>query len=634
LPINGFFDQLSQLAKVRYNFSNVTGVTVSYLGGQARADQFANNGDVQNYIFQPLAAGKNTPAYTGSLAPGTVIPVVYGYPSQFDYETNNEPIFQAEMHSTIGKDTVIGRYYHASIQRLQYQGVNDPAQPEGNVFSLYGNQSASPQYGQYGADFTGAVQIQNYEYYRANELDKLQGYSFEYQHPMGDSDLLSFSADRSKGESASYSFSGAPGPGKTPPPASVSIPSGSNQVFTTYMLRGEHHFNSKLQATLSLYDNRYQTTTNTIVQKGANGCQFDGTNCQFVTENSSHFDERFALEWRPSYTWAVRASAGSSIVPPYLGLLTTQTTGLPFATTSQTPYEKLGSYKNPNLLPETAFGYDLGFDHALGNQTYVAFDGYLTNMFNGYFQELVPTGLTCATAGYCTGPQQGNASVPIYASYNANLSNARFEGLELELKRVPTKGLGFDAAASLQRGYAYDLSPCFYSNVFVSGTNKLDCSKYTTNLNVVPGQNFTGGSNFMTVFNPSYGAKGSNVVASTGISSQNQNIPYFTGNVALNYTFGNGAFVEVGDTLLGKNNSYNEPAFGIGYASLRVPVNHTLAVQLSGDNIFHAYTGLFPVAGAGVPIPLAGGGLAATNANVVGPATYQLTLFFNAHGTH
>lgn len=627
LPVNAFLSNQSELVKMRYNFSGATSLTFSYLGDQAHADQFGNNGDIQYYKFEPDPKG---PTYTGSIKPGTMIPVVFGYTSAFDNETNNEPILQAEMRTTVGNDTLVGRYYHAGIVRLQYQGPNDPSVPEVDDFTFWGNQSASPKYGQYAAAFNGSpMQVQDFEYYRATEQDKIDGYSAEYQHPIGN-DFVSLGFDWSKGQSQSYSFSGISKPGGTLPNPSVSIPDGSNQVFSTIMLRGEHHFNPKLDATVSLYSNHYQTTTNSKPQSGANACNFNGANCVFGTENSSHFDERLGLEWRPSYNWAVRFGTGSSIVPPYLGLLTAQTSSLPFTTTANTSYLTFGSFKNPNLKPETAFGYDIGFDHRLPDQITMSLDGYLTNMFNGYFQELVPTGLTCATPGYCSGPQQGNADVPIFASYNANLSNARFEGLEFDLRRAPTVGWGFDLAASTQRGYAYNLPPCFYSNYIPKGGNTIDCSKFTTNLNIIAGENFNGGANFMGAYNSAYG---SSVTASTGISAQNQSIPYFTSNAMLSYAFANGIYAEVGDTFLGKNNSYNEPPFGIGYASLRFPVTKTMALQVSGDNIFNAYTGLFPVAGAGIPIPLAGGGLAATNANVVGPATYQVTLFFNSHTT-
>lgn len=627
LPVNGNLNAVSELVKATYKLSGATSLSASYLGGQARADQFANTGDVQYYTFEPLTSG--APAYTGSLKPGTVIPVVFGYASQEDYETNNEPMVQAELRTTLGKDSILARYYHASIVRLQYQGPNDPTQPEGGIYNVWGNQSAYQSTQKAYAFNGGPYQVANYEYYRATEQDMLSGYSFQYLHPIGD-DLLTLAVDTNDGSSVSYSQSGASRAGAAVPLPSVSIPKGSGQILTTYMLRGEHHFNSKLQGTLSLYNNRYKTTTNNAPQGGATGCQFDGTNCQFTTENSGHFDGRLGFEWRPSYNWAVRASAGSSIVPPYLGLLTAQTTGLPFNTTPNDMYKTLGSYKNPNLLPETAFGYDLGFDHRFGGQTTLVFDTYMTNMFNGYFQELTPTGFTCATPGYCTGSQAGNAAVPIYAAYNANLSNARFEGIEAELRHTPQAGFGWDLAGSTQRGYAYNLPPCFYSNVFIAGTNKLDCTKYTTNLNVVAGQNFSGGANFMGVTN----GTSARLTGGTGISAQNQNIPYFNGNVALNYTFKNGVFAEVGDTLFGKNNSYNLPPFGIGYASLRFPVNNGLAIQFSGNNIFNAYTGLFPVAGAGVPVNLVNGGLGATNANVVGPATYQIILFFHKAGSN
>jgi hypothetical protein len=103
-------------------------------------------------------------------------------------------------------------------------------------------------------------------------------------------------------------------------------------------------------------------------------------------------------------------------------------------------------------------------------------------------------------------------------------------------------------------------------------------------------------------------------------------IPYAQGNAELNYTFPGGQFVSIGETFYGKNNSLNEPPFGIGYATVRFPISRTLAFQVSGDNIFSAWPGLMPVYGAGVPIDLANGTIAATNGNVLGPSTWRFMI--------
>jgi hypothetical protein len=59
---------------------------------------------------------------------------------------------------------------------------------------------------------------------------------------------------------------------------------------------------------------------------------------------------------------------------------------------------------------------------------------------------------------------------------------------------------------------------------------------------------------------------------------------------------------------------------------LRAPLTKTLSLQVSGNNIFNAYSGFFPIIGGGVNIPLANGGIVPTLGNVVGPATYSVQL--------
>ncbi len=94
----------------------------------------------------------------------------------------------------------------------------------------------------------------------------------------------------------------------------------------------------------------------------------------------------------------------------------------------------------------------------------------------------------------------------------------------------------------------------------------------------------------------------------------------------MNYTTKNGVYLLLGETLYGKNNSYNLPPFGIGYASIRYPISKTVSIQVSGDNIFNAWTSLFPTVGGGIAYPLANGTQGGTIGNTVGPATYSFQL--------
>ena len=95
-------------------------------------------------------------------------------------ETNNEPIFQAELRTTLGKDTILARWYNADIHR--------------NIHAGQGVDSAYVQYARVwgtGPDANGNVVSYNgrriplyfYNYYNQDEIDTLKGYSLELTHP-------------------------------------------------------------------------------------------------------------------------------------------------------------------------------------------------------------------------------------------------------------------------------------------------------------------------------------------------------------------------------------------------------------------------------------------------------------------
>jgi hypothetical protein len=204
----------------------------------------------------------------------------------------------------------------------------------------------------------------------------------------------------------------------------------------------------------------------------------------------------------------------------------------------------------------------------------------------------------------------GVTGVPLYTTQNVNLSNARYEGIEATLKRLPQSGWGFSLTGSTQRGYAYNLPSNFYCGTpsCIPGVP----STYNKNLGIIAGQNYIGG-----------------YVNNTGSISDgvsNQAVPYLQGDAQLNYRFKNGIFALFGDTLYGKNNSLNEPPFGIAYGSISLPIHGGLAFQVSGYNIFNTYANLFPVFGGGVTVPLANNQVAGTIGNVVGPARYVFLL--------
>ncbi len=590
----GNLDQTAELLKFRYKLSPSTSITASYLGGQSYSDQNGNTSALTNAYFVP-----GDPSYSGALKPGPVqVASVAG--GAFSGEINNEPIFQAEMNTTLGKDTVLARYYHAAITRFQYQGSN-PTSNDTNSLTLYGvatDQQNLPPIAY--PTFNGtAASVGFGNYYQEPETDKLSGGTFEYQHPMG-GDLLTFSVDRTYAQSVDYAtFSG--------PSYGFAIPPGTSQTQTTYMLRDHMYFGQKLEATLSDYFNTYSSTYpigcpildptcssyDTVVK---------GTGVIFQTSTAAHNDPRLGFVYRPNGSSAVRLAIGSSIAPPFMGLLIGITSTPAYDSGNHVAIE---SQSNGNLKPETGFGWDLGGDIRLKDQTVISGDLYSTNLYNRFFGQTVATGLTCGPANPCSsssGPVP--PGTPILNQTNVNISNARFQGLELSITHAPAVGFGYTLAGALQRGYYYNLPQYFYCSIPGPG-----CTM-DQNLNVIAGQNTNG--------------------VGVGIGGQSYNgnmrIPYSQANAEISYRFGNGAYASLGDTYYGNNNSLNEPAFGIGYATLRYPVSKTLSLQLSGDNIFSAYPAVLPTYGGGRPISLANGTTAVTNGNVLGPATFRLVL--------
>ncbi|HET9029662.1 MAG TPA: TonB-dependent receptor, partial [Candidatus Aquilonibacter sp.] len=511
-------------------------------------------------------------------------------------------------------------YYHASIYRLIYQG-NANTSPTVLLQNLNGTNYKNKVTSSYN---NVNLPVAYYDWYNQNETDRLSGLSFQYEHPINTSSDVAFSVDQTNSTTTSFSqgmnvnttsFTSDQFKNATKATPSVNIPTGSSQLFTTYLLRYTNNFNDKWNGVLSLYDNQYQSDVPYQCYDTTKGtsftapCAVDGSNALFTTQRTSHFDERVGLTYRPRNDTALRFAMGSAIAPPYLNLIA-RTNAVSYRNGSPNATQTVNA---ANLKPETAFGYDLGADHRFKDGvTVLSVDGYLTNLYNHFIASTYLDPNLCTNVYPYANTGCPAAGVPMYDTTNVNLSNARFEGIELQLRRTPAEGIGYNLSASTQRGYAYNLPANFYCS---NPAKPCVPANYDTNLGVVPNVNFTGGA----LNNTGPGLNG----------LSNQNIPYLQGNLEVNYRMRNGAFFALGETLYGKNNSLNEPPFGVAYTTLIYPISHSLSLQISGDNITNAYSGLFPYTGQGVAVPLAVPGLGATTANVLGPATWRFMLTKN-----
>lgn len=616
------YQNQSELAKLRYRLSPVSFLTFTYIGSQTYTNQVANTGDITPSTFSLTGSGA-TPgqiaSYNGSLPDNSTLDV--GFVRTPEHEINNEPILEGDFRTTIGNDTLLARYYSAGIHRLLYQGTLSPFGPTTQMMQLYGYDSGTKTI------YNGqTVPVTFFDYFNQAENDALRGYSVEYDHPFAQNDVFTFTYDTTHSTTTSYNVGvGGPSAGKAfnisqlKPTMSTTLPTGSSQDFGTAMLRGLFHFGPKLAMTWSNYFNSYKSTYPTLCTPPANpppgtppnSCNFNGAGFSFGTTTRTHYDPRFAFEYRPESSTALRFSIGSAIAPPYLALLSGIAQPISYNSQSNVATQRVNS---GDLLPETAFGFDIGGSHRFGDGvTFVSMDLYHENLFNHFLAGTFDSGTLCPATDPVTGAPTGcAANTELFYQRNTNLANARFEGIELEVRRVPESGLGYVLSGALQKGYAYNLPANFYcSNPGVIPAGATSC-KQDTNLGIIEGQNFTGG-----------GISGSGLTPN-GLS--NQNVPYAQGFGELDYRTRNGWYGNVNATYYGKNNSLNVQPFVIIGATLRVPLIQNMSFQISGDNLSNQYSSFWPSFGSGIPIPLADGRFAATQANVYPPRTFRFLL--------
>lgn len=588
-PISSDYKNDAELVKLRYKFSDATVMTASYLGSQTSADQNANNSSQLNFLFVPDSFAPVP--YTGSLNPGSLLTTNFYLPSNL--ETNNEPIFQAEIRTTLGKDSILARAYSASIARLGIQGPADPNAPVYQTFQLFGT-----GFDDNGGEHTYNGQYVNTQldspYYHQTEIDKLNGFSLQYSHPIGQDNLLSASVDSVNAMTRANTIESG---GYT----TYSIPEGSGQRLTTAQLRGTFHLGPKVTVSETNYFNSYRSTYPIACAVGAD-CHGDTPSFVFNTSTTGHFDPRLAIEFRPNDRVALRFATGSSIAPPYINLLSQLSTP-PTCRSTKSCKNASQTLNAGTIKPETAWGYDLGGDYRFKDGvTSASLDLYTSTLFNQYLSETflngtcVPDTTTSHNCNLGTGP----GAVPIFASANANLNNARYQGIEFSLRGNPLVGWGYVLQGALQKAYPFNLGACFYSN------DPTNCSLRNTNLAIIPSVNYNGGAL------PD---------AANGVS--NQNIPYAQGYAELHYNMPNSGYASFGETYYGNNNSLYVKPFFVANASLRYPVANQTSVQVSIDNIFNSNSALFPLQNAGIPVPLANGSIGLTQANTFGPRTIR-----------
>ena len=424
--------------------------------------------------------------------------------------------------------------------------------------------------------------------FTTDEQDNLLGYTFEYDHALGNTgNVISFAVDEN------YSWTHSYTPGMPDSSSTSNIPAGSAANTGTYSLKGNFQIGPKLTATATYYLTRFDTHY-PIFTGAANTISFNDNIFW-------HNDERIGLAYRLNHDASLRFSAGSALVPPFLGILAAAATVPALCTAATCPVgiqpglAAVNSVGGVNVQPETSFGYDLGFDWRLGSSvpdTVVSGDVYLTDLQNQFLKSIFQSGtVNIAPAGV----------VPLYTSAYSNLANARYEGIELKIEHSPQAGFGYAVQGALLRGYPYNVPPSIYQ--FNAA------GQATTNASVISGVNF-----------------GPTTLLSSGGSA----IPYSQGYAELNYHANGGWYGNIGMLYVGPNNTFNEPAFEITRTSVRVPIHDKdTYVQLAVDNLFDVYPYIFDVTGSGVSSPAINGQIVTTNLKGYGPRNIHLVLAHN-----
>ncbi len=561
----------NELGKLRYAFTPATSLTLTYLGGQIRgSSDAANLFTFPSYFFGPPAG------YTGALPAGADTFENNQGDSALDVNAN---LYAADFHTALGPLTLNARYYGAAVDTANLQYGDGPTPGSGSFFGLlYGGvplgTSVVPTF--YNG-VPGTVTLLN-SYLGTRTTDKLAGYTFEGDLPAGNNVYsIAFDSVRTR-SSANTVQSNAAG-------NVVTVPPGSGQSFSTFLLRGQFELRPGVTATLSNYATSY--TDHYTQDSGVT----------FLDSTHAYDAPRLALAWRPSTNLAVRASAGFSVAPPYIELLTNSSAAVPDRT-PPTNFTETGNAGD--VRPETAFGFDLGADRRLRGDTTVSGDIYQTTLHD---QFLSTTSLS-STQYYLppSNPYGGSPGFyPLYITQTENLGHSRYEGIELAIHRDPVVGIGFRLQGSLERAYAYDLPPGFYDTA--AGAD-------TANLGILPNENFQASGQGYNSLGPS-------------------RVPYSQGYAEFNNRARNGAYLLVGVTYFGNNNQYNEPPFGVVNASFRQPIAKHAALLFAVTNLSGAYSAFRYNIYGGIPTPLVNGQLGYTAGNVIGPSTGSVTLHFD-----
>jgi outer membrane receptor protein involved in Fe transport len=627
------------------------GSYAAYLGSMTL--QACQNGTA----YQPTLATCGTQStYTAPYTFGNIGSTVEGYtwfPNS--YIQNNEPTFAAEFRTSIKNDTVLFRPYTHLINRY-ISGVVENHYP-GNGGAWYQvtntancqplflapNTTGGPAIGAAGPCFpanmgptspayvgttgptvvfptttvapictvatpcyttrTGLQNDGTVGYgspFSQPELDRLNGYTFSYIHPMGDH-VLNFSYDYRKDYSQSQSSDtsaaangctftigsatganafvknqvpGGPAVGTSYQPScsianfaapyatydmlprsSIGTPPTVSQ-YQDFALTGTFQLNERLRVAVGNYFEIYRLNAqiedpNVLAYYASLG-NSGAAPVALVPRGQtySHYDPHIGFEFRPSRDLSLRLNGGSSITQPYPSLVS-GFGSITVPNASQNNY--VNSIPNFSLKPETTVAYDIGLDQRLADNGVLSIDLYDNTIHNVFLSNTTNLG---SIPGVC-GPQAPGA--PTLAFPNAlclqtNQINGpiqRIYGLELALTKTPVRGWGYYLSTSLNRSYLDQLPLSIYAG---------NTSPTQSNSNISGAQIFGN--------------------------------PFFKAYGQLLYADSSGLAFELGADYEGSNNFSFGPPYTLWDASTAIPVgSKRVRLKLAAQNLFNLNLG-------------------------------------------
>jgi hypothetical protein len=551
LTNDSFFNR-GEILKLKYDFSDATSFEVGFVGTQGGyVPQGVSYGLYQGLTTvvaclpsAPLEC--NNPAYNSLI--GTTIPSYAWYPGVAVY--NDMPIFDGQLRTTIGNNTLLVRPYAGTIRPGQIDGNPEggfpqffspagtvPSLPAGTPIpsggtSLPGGGNAFEQYCGIGFNPTNYYQINSPNNtlvsvngqeecfqppYTSYETDNLYGGTLSFVHPMGDS-ALTLTYDTHATDTFAY-ISG---------PANVTVPDTTIR-YSTLSLTGELHPLKNLTVNAGLYNTDweligFQTVVNQATQTAG---------LAPLDQTTARFDPHVAFAYGPTSDVSYRFAYGTSETFPYAG----QVSGLPsyLPPAAGTNYESLLIEKNPFLAPERSIAFDLGADKRFHNGSVLSIDLQNT-IIHDVFE---PLSFPAMQAGETI-------------DETINVAQMLMQLATLKYGYAPRVGWGYNISVAAERAF----------------------------LTQIPASVYAGG--------PSAPANGVQVCG-TSIEGPNTPIciPYLKGYGQLTYTWKGGSYAALGVDYEGENNSYYQPPLAQLDLTVRRPLTRTVDLQVAIENLLN-----------------------------------------------